>query len=536
MRRSARWVLLAVAAALLLAWRPTAAVGAPGRPPAGRGTGALTHGPAGAGAGPAPGLLHVTPPSGPPGSTVRLSGRTRGPGRPTMLRVCWIRCGPGGIVQRLPVVWNGRRFTLIAQVPAFVWRRDGDPAPLPAGHYPVRVACPPGTAAPCGGQTLRPGRFALVHPAPAMAWRDIGPAGPWAAIPPAQSTPGFGLSLGQRQAAVATCAGGLGTVPPHLLSSRDLGRTWTSIPLPVHELGDGPGGVIGCRAVLPDPVDPHTFYVAGRGDPETANLLFASPLPLYTTDSGRSWQLLPVPPGFTGQRGWAGFTSTATAVVSWYTGAYFANPLQPSMFAEEVALQGGASWVEVPLLCPHGSPCIWHLPGLNPAINDGPDLTGLVLSPDGGRTWRWASWAGMDLSGGQPAAFGNALLWPAAVAWTPAGAGIPGNGAVVPLLFSRDGGRNWTWVTLPPPPPGWAAAGSGTQPPNLRVLPDGALLLQVWGGHPAAWLLRPRAVAWCPLAGHVPGNGLFLTVGRDLVWLAGRRLAAETAQALRCAR
>ncbi len=520
-RRLQAWGLL-VAAALAAAGiasgaaRPAAARAAP---PHSRAAGGFT--------------VSLAPGKGTAGTLVRVEGRSRG-GRPAHAWACWIRCGPGGLRQRVAVVWNGARFTLFLQAPAFVWRRDGRPAALPPGRYPLLLACLRGPIPGCAARPGTAARFSLTAGAPTVRWSSLPGGGPWLPAQPDSGFPGFGLGLG-RVLSVGTCVGGRNSQAPELLVSRDLGRRWSGVPLPAHELGEGPGGVIGCRAVLPDPVSPATFYVAGAADPGTATPSFASPLPLYTTDGGRTWQLVPVPAGFTSFRGWVGFTSGDNAVVSWYSRAFFGQALQSDMFAEEVALQGGTSWVEVPLVCPRGAPCLWHIAGLNPAFNGGSHILGLVVSSDGGRSWFWARFAGMDLSGGHPVLSGSTVLWPAAVAWPSGTAGISGDGEAAPLLRSTDGGRHWAWVTLPAPPDGWATGGAPPLNTNLRVLPDGALLLQVWGGHPAAWLLRPRATAWCALRGSVPGQGLFLAAGRDLVWLAGGRLLSEPASDLRCA-
>jgi hypothetical protein len=476
--------------------------------------------------------LAVLPAAGPPGTTVRLDGTVASAAlRRATAVVCWGGCGSGGVQEELPVDWSGERFEIEAQAPAFAWSAAAWPGTVPRGPLAVAVACLTAHPPACLAAPNAEGTFEVTRTPASVSWASASrrlPDRGWRPLPPETDFPGFSLATGGAPR-VARCVAGPGGGTPVLLVSPDLGRTWTSVPLPAHELGEQADGQIGCRALALDPTDPSTFYVAGAGDPGTAVLTFASPVPLYTTDDGATWNLVPVPPGFVSTWGWSGFTASSRGVVSWYSRAFFGGPLSPALFAEEVALSGGSLWVPIPLICPATGPCLWHLAGLNPDVNGGPSLVGVVWSSDHGRTWAWARFAGMPLSGGQPVLAGNAVLWPEAVAWPVGTEGTPGGGLLAPLLASTDGGRSWTWVTLPRPPGGWSPGDL------LRVLPDGRLLLEVWGGSPAGWLLPRGARAWCALRGPVPGDGRFLVAGGYLVWLTREGLADEPASALACA-
>lgn len=475
-------------------------------------------------------VLELQPRSGPAGAAVSVTGQLSAAGPrdglpPDQAVACWVTCGPGGLRLSADVTWSDRRFTLRLQAPVFLWR-SGLPALLGPGRYALLLACLRRTAPGCEAHPDARAAFALTAAAPATPWRALPRARTWYPLQPADY-PGFALAPG-RIPRVAECADDPRSGRPLLRVSTDLGRTWGVVPLPPYLLGEQPAGVVGCRALALDPQSATTFYVAGAGNRATARPQFAAPPPLYTTDGGRHWQMVPVPLGFSAGWGWTGFSTSAAGVVAWFSRAYFGQPLTASMFAEEVSLQGGSAWIPVPLICPSAGPCAWRAAGLNPALNGAPAQVGVVISRDGGKTWRWARFAGMALSGGAPATDGRALLWSDALAWPDGTEGEPGAGITAPLLYSPDAGAHWEWVALPPPPPGWA------NPGELRVLPDGALLLHVWGGAPSGWLLRPGAGAWCALSGAVPAHGLYLELGTDLVWLGGSGVRLEAAAALRC--
>lgn len=482
-------------------------------------------------------MAAVTPAEGAPGTMVRVSGMAAaGSARAIQAALCWETCAAGGVRERVPLLWQGRRWIVSAQVPAFTWSRQDRPRLLASGRIPLLVHCLTGQGVACTGPPHAVADFTLTAPVAALRWSAL-PATklPWSPAIPSAWFPGFALGIGH-PLRVGRCATSAVSGAPRLLVSANLGHSWTRIALPREELGDGPSGVIGCRALAIDPVSTDTYYVAGTADPGTANPIFAAPLPLYTTDNGHTWQPVPVPLGFDAYRGWVGFSVARAGVVAWFSRAFFGQGLQAAMFAEEVALKGGADWVPIPLVCPEHAPCLWRMAGLNPALNGGPSLVGLVQSSDRGRTWQWAHFGGMTLSGGSIALSGSAVLWSGAQAWPAGLAGIAGDAFPVPLLWSGDGGADWQWVQLPAPPPGWAAGGPRPLDTNLRVLPDGTLLLQVWGGKPAGWLLPPGGAGWCALPGAVPGNGAFLVLGRELVWLDARGVVqAASATTLHCA-
>lgn len=93
-----------------------------------------------------------------------------------------------------------------------------------------------------------------------------------------------------------------------------------------------------------------------------------------------------------------------------------------------------------------------------------------MRSDDGGQTWRWAAWSGKPLRAlNRPYySIGEGVL-------EVAGACIDEEGCP-PLLRSVDAGKSWQWVEVPAPPAGWP------QEPDLRLQPDGSLLLRGDGG------------------------------------------------------
>lgn len=156
--------------------------------------------------------------------------------------------------------------------------------------------------------------------------------------------------------------------------------------------------------------------------------------------------------------------------------------------AVEQTADGGRSWTPGRLACPSAGACVVWGPapnGLVPALCTAQTI---LLSPDRGATWTEPR--GLEhvcyIGTGPVGPYELAALSADAVALI--GDGQPPE---TPLLLSRDGGRTWAGVTLPPLPGPTALPGPGPFP-GLQLLPSGALAVP-------GWRLAPEASGWSPL-------------------------------------
>jgi hypothetical protein len=391
---------------------------------------------------------------------------------------------------------------------------------LPAGAYTVALqalrdqAPQPGTPPAAGATIIRGGGgtvqlilapTALSLAAP-PAWSSLGVAGPLLVQRSSDlEQPSFGVDPSQPQR-LAYCA------PGAIRLSSDRGATWTAIdtrgviaatagtPYILGDVGGAfpPGGTTSpvCHAITLDPQHPDSFYATF----EAAQKQYGAPPIFYlgyvTTNRGKSWQVVPVPPGHElGEFG--GFRVGPKAVQ-----ALFANTFQPALsdamvtptpapavpFAVVQTRDGGQSWAAAQLACPAPGPCItW---GTAPNGIGSCDMHGyeqpIELSADGGRSWVQLGWPD-----GANACETNELatLGPKRIA-------LLSGRADYPVRISDDGGRTWQAVGLPPLPDSNGDAFF----PGLQILPDGTLLVQQLAN--GGWyLLAPGASNWCALAG-----------------------------------
>ncbi len=194
---------------------------------------------------------------------------------------------------------------------------------------------------------------------------------------------------------------------------------------------------------------------------------------LFTTDAGRTWDLVPVPAGATAIT-FGGFRYRGTAVVALFAPTGSAGGLPgtgiftlPAQLTETTA-DGGRQWNSAPLSCPTTGPCLTfgpYLPG-NCAMNG--TIQAQMRSGGQGRTWSTPVWPSEVDACAQaqlaPLSATEALLADSASPYL--------------LLRSSNAGETWQPVGLPALP-GVPRGTYGFNPGagGLPLLPDGAPLV-----------------------------------------------------------
>ena len=350
---------------------------------------------------------------------------------------------------------------------------------------------------------------------PPPTWAGLGPVHPlWVA----SSAPLMGgavraASPGASTGPVAVCAptGGIRV-------TRDGGATWTLVPTAgvvtaaagsafVVQSGPGGGAVAACASALPDAAHPGSFYAAFDLVPASCDCAPPSITVAYeTNDGGRLWRPVPPPTGFTAAE-FGGFQSAGGAVVALFAKAPTAPGAgkAPTMAAVETT-DGGRTWRPATLACPASGPCLRWGPRPSQILACMTSFPRAVVgSTDRGATWTARTQADECFGTAELAGLGTA----AALLVTG-----QGNGALA-LRISRDGGRTWTALAVPPlPPPAPTDAANGIS--GLRLLPSGALAAPDGTGLD---LLLPGASAWCPATGvTLPSGAAGLSVAGGRLW------------------
>jgi hypothetical protein len=250
-----------------------------------------------------------------------------------------------------------------------------------------------------------------------------------------------------------------------------------------------------CSSVMLDPLHPATAYAGFPGAPNGV----APPLALaglYTTDSGASWHMVPVPKGST-YGDFGGFVAAGASVA-----ALFANPhtdaqniTTPMPLRVEVTSNGGRTWSPSTLGCPRMGPCVIFGPYAwgNCAMNGSPQAILLgAPSSSAGTPVRWVdtTWATtVNSCWSQQLAAASAhdvfLLDPS---------------SQYALLESKDSGETWIDVSLPPIRGQSVSALGPSSSDSVVLAPDGSLYaaaVNQSGTSQQLYRLMPKATAWC---------------------------------------
>jgi hypothetical protein len=305
--------------------------------------------------------------------------------------------------------------------------------------------------------------------------------------------------------------------PGGIQLSLDSGTTWSKISTAdvatiAGETGyplfsQGGGEPPACQSLTLDPNHPQSFYAVF----ETAKEPYGAP-PIFfmgylTTDAGKTWQAVPVPPGYTVEQ-FGGFEATGDVVQALFAGQPSSTQEALPLAAEQTS-DGGRMWTAADLACPASGSCVRWGPAPSQISGMGADYPQAIeISADGGQTWTAPEWPSQIILNGGPSEL---------VALSRTALALISPFDDYPFRVSQDKGETWEVISLPP-----LTGSDGSFPlyPALQMLPTGALLAQSQNA-PVWQMLLPEASEWCTVVGvALPATpDLFVAVGDRLWWL-----------------
>ncbi len=363
-----------------------------------------------------------------------------------------------------------------------------------------------------------------VHVAPTTTWADLGRvnvisstfSGP-SAIGPAPSS----NLVAWCQPSDIVITGGAAPIHVPIAGAR---AALKGTPL---KMFTNPPFVPPCSEVQLDPHFPDTIY-AGF-DSEHGNSIPPDYLaPLFTTDDGATWHVVPIPPG-TSIEDFGGFSSDGDRISALFsTEEGYDNSVNPintenGHAITESTTDGGSTWVQSSLGCPSAGPCMTFGPfqwgGCAMSMDDQSVLLGpLDVSQPTGVKWTNSDWVTTI----------NSCYSQQLVVSSSSELFFLDPSSQYPLLRSTDGGLTWAYVALPTNTS--ALYNSDYTPPtnSLVLAPGGAIFNSVTsrsGLTQVLYRLSPSATSWCVVP-HVFGATLassgsvgLLSVNRsELLW------------------
>jgi len=234
---------------------------------------------------------------------------------------------------------------------------------------------------------------------------------------------------------------------------------------------------------------------------------------LITTDGGRTWTPLPVPPGASPIT-FGGFQDRGRNLEALFAPARLSGQFSPPLV--EASSDGGRHWHSMDLACPAKGPCVTFGAYVSGNCAGGALISQAILrSTDRGGHWTepgWPSWV-------DPCAPAQLVATSTRTELL-----VDSDSANV-LLRSTDAGATWADVKLPALPGEVAEDGFGPGSGGITVLSNGTLLAT--GGSTNSWeLLRPGATSWC-VASDEPSQAKRLTeytpvvvIGAEIWWLS----------------
>lgn len=307
--------------------------------------------------------------------------------------------------------------------------------------------------------------------------------------------------------------------PDAIQLSADGGNTWSLLPAAGVEdaaksIGystgtQGNSGAGQCAAVLLDSEHPQSFYAIFQ----TVNPQYGAPpvyfMGFYTTDTGKTWKLVPTPSTDSSQEAFGGFWSDGNVVQALFV-AGGQGPDQASSFRVMETTDGGATWKPGTLICPPDGPCLRFGPHPGSIGGMGSPLPSFVMaSSDAGQTWNSTGFSvELRMPGPKELVGFNATT-----------AALIDSGSSYPFQLTQDGGQTWRPISLPLLPD---QSGSPYPFSGLQMMPDGSLLARSQDG---TWrMLTPGAAQWCAVdMANLPKDNAINDVPRmqvlgDRVW------------------
>jgi hypothetical protein len=252
-------------------------------------------------------------------------------------------------------------------------------------------------------------------------------------------------------------------------------------------------------SVTLNPYDPSSLFVTVSSvqkkydqAPPTYNI------PVYTTNDGSSWHVVPVPAGMS-IADFGGFTRTPSGIL-----AYFASKRTPM---GEVTANGGAAWSSETLSVeePAATVLLGPVPDQNYGQMGG-NIDENVLYRTAKNSWTPTSSVGVlggsSFLGLYP--HHTALLVSAFSSY--------------PVEYSTNGGKSWQYLALPTPP---GVGNDGSPYQQLLLLADGSLLASVNGTTTQSWsLLAPGSTRWqaVPVSMLPPSASGVQSIGSHIWW------------------
>jgi hypothetical protein len=282
-----------------------------------------------------------------------------------------------------------------------------------------------------------------------------------------------------------------------------------------------------CSDVQLDPRYSKTIYAGFQAEQGNS----APPVylaPLYTTNDGVTWHVVPLPRGMS-LEDFGGFSSDGDRISALFsTGESYNNRINPIETENDLAITettttGGRTWVQSSLGCPVDGPCMTFGPFQWGGCNMSYDYQSVLLGPPGasqlvGIKWRDSDWVTTV----------NSCYSQQLVVSSSHELFFLDPSSQYPLLRSTDGGSTWAYVALPVNTS--ASYDSNYTPPtnSLVLAPGGAIFNSVTsrsGLTQVLYRLSPLAASWCEVP-HVFGATLasagsvgLLSVNRsELLW------------------
>ncbi len=452
--------------------------------------------------------LRMSPDRGDPGTTVRVSGwapLTEIIGRPFGYQLVWNTNGKtsnyGGLGQ-VQQSFNGDisgTFKVPASVAPLGFLQPG----LNSVSLQYMFTAQPGTSL-----TLGQARFDIIAP---RTWQRIGKFHP---LYTATNQAGFSFS---QPGPVAVNGGtvAVSTIPGVIwlqshgvwqaISLASVTRLASQTGYPVTVLRSSPPLV---SSITLDPGFPKSLFLAVEAVYQQYGS--APPMyntPYYTTNLGKSWKQVPLPPGYTvGQFG--GYLQRGRTVVAYFT--------HRNQWATETTNNGGESWTSYEAL---------PEPSTGPSLNFGPVPNGNFGQMGSGQTeqllqknakGQWISSTSFTNLEGTTTL--TALSSHEALLLQP--------NNPYPVQLTENGGETWQYIALPP----IAGSQNGSSYQALRMLDNGDILAQVSLANGPGWfVLAPGASQWQSVPTTViPPETYNVTIAGESVWWVANQGSAAT--------